>query len=60
MHVWCDAYGLADQCGLLGEIKRQVSRTTVRRRRRDGAEDADALWQDQLQWIEQHQQQLGT
>jgi hypothetical protein len=58
MRVWCDAYGLTGGHGLLGEIKRQV-RLTVRRRRGDGDGDAAAWWQAQLQWIEQHQQQLG-
>jgi hypothetical protein len=59
MRVWCDAYGLTGRLGLLGEVKRQVM-LTVRRRRRDGAQDAAAWWHDQLQWIEQYQQQLAT
>lgn len=54
---WCEAYGLTDRRSLLGEVKRQVA-LTVRRRRRDGAEDVAAWWQDQLEWISQNQQQL--
>jgi hypothetical protein len=59
MQVWCDAHGLTGRRGLLGEIKHQV-RLTVRRRRGDGDRDAAAWRQAQLQWIEQHQQQLGA
>jgi aminoglycoside phosphotransferase (APT) family kinase protein len=59
MRVWCDAFGLTGRRGLLGEVKRQVM-LTVHRRRRDGAQDAAARWQDQLRWIEQYQQQLRT
>jgi hypothetical protein len=59
MHVWCDAYGLTGQRGLLGEIKHQVRLTL--RRRRGGRDRGAAAWrQAQLQWIEQHQQQLGA
>jgi hypothetical protein len=38
---------LTGRRGLLGEVKRQVA-LTVRRRRRDGDQDAAAWWQDQL------------
>jgi len=54
IHLWCDAYGLADTRSLIAEVEQRVIET-VARRRDDGAEDAARWWHTQLDWLELHE-----
>jgi len=57
IELWCDAYGLSNRHGLVGELRDRVEET-VARRRADGARDAADWWHAQLPWIDQNRERL--